>query len=274
MNRLIDTFPFYNELELLELRLEYLNDIVDKFILVEGIYSHQGKKKDLYFEKNKSHFKKYLDKIEHIIVDDYPLINGKTYTDHFTYDYHTRNAISKGIDNVYSNDNDIIMISDVDEFPDKNLLNMFNGKLTVFKHYMFYFKFNLRCTKFEYDYGDGLWAGTRMLKKKDISTPQAIRMIKPKKYPWWRIDRKKINFINGGWHFRYLGNGEQLFKEFQNRSIGYTEERLKILSSKDIEEIIKNGKPLIGDEQYSIFPEEKLPKNIVNKRQKFENFFI
>ncbi len=49
MSKLIDTFPFFDELDLLELRLEYLNDVVDKFILTEGIYSHQGKKKKIIF---------------------------------------------------------------------------------------------------------------------------------------------------------------------------------------------------------------------------------
>jgi len=274
MSKLIDTFPFFDELDLLELRLEYLNDVVDKFILVEGIYSHQGKKKELYFEKNKSIFKKYLNKIEHVIVDDYPLIDGKPYTDHFTYDYHTRNAILNGLTKIKSNENDIILISDVDEFPDKEMFHKFNGKLSVFKHFMMYFKFNLRCINFEYDYGDGLWAGTRMLKKKDITTPQAIRMIKPKKYPWWRIDRKKINFINGGWHFRYLGDGKKLFIEFQNRSIGYTEKRLTELSEIDIEKIISEMRPLIGKEKYLKFPLEKLPENIKNKSNKFKDLFI
>ena len=48
-----DCFPFFNELDLLDLRLRHLSNIVDKFIIVEGEYSHQGRKKKLYFDENK-----------------------------------------------------------------------------------------------------------------------------------------------------------------------------------------------------------------------------
>ncbi len=60
---IIDSFPFFNEIELLDLRLNYLDKQVDKFVLVEGTKSHQGKEKKLYFDKNKSLFKKYKKKL-------------------------------------------------------------------------------------------------------------------------------------------------------------------------------------------------------------------
>ena len=159
--KIFDCFPFFNELSLLDMRLNYLNKVVNKFVIIEGTHSHQGKLKKLYYDENKSLFKKYEYKIIHIIQDSYPKHFGDTHSA-FIYDYHTRNGISKGLWKCF--DSDVIMISDVDEFPDVGKFNLFNGDLTIFKHLMFYFKFNLRVKNFDYDNGDGLWPGTRMLK--------------------------------------------------------------------------------------------------------------
>lgn len=48
-----DCFTFFNELNLLEIRLNILNDVVDKFVLVEATKTFSGKDKPLYYEQNK-----------------------------------------------------------------------------------------------------------------------------------------------------------------------------------------------------------------------------
>ena len=48
---LIDSFLFFNETELVELRIKYLNKIVDYFVVVEADITHQGKKKNGIFQK-------------------------------------------------------------------------------------------------------------------------------------------------------------------------------------------------------------------------------
>ena len=65
--KIFDCFPFFDELLLLDMRLKYLNDSVKKFVLVEGTYSHQGKKKKLFFEENKSEFKKYKQRLSGLL---------------------------------------------------------------------------------------------------------------------------------------------------------------------------------------------------------------
>ena len=67
---LVDTFLFYNEIDLLELRLSLLDDYVDLFVIVESEVTFMGTKKDLFFEKNKDRFKKWLPKIEHVILTE------------------------------------------------------------------------------------------------------------------------------------------------------------------------------------------------------------
>ena len=70
--KIIDCFIFYNELDLLEYRLNILNDVVDYFVIVESTHTFVGKEKVLFFNENKHLFEKFNEKIIHIIVDDFP----------------------------------------------------------------------------------------------------------------------------------------------------------------------------------------------------------
>ena len=115
---IIDTFMFYNELDMLEFRLKELNHIVDKFILVEATKSFANNNKPLYFKENKSRFSKYLHKIEHIILDDMP--DG----DHWSREIYQRNATGHALKCI-AKDEDIIIASDIDEIPDTNELVKF-----------------------------------------------------------------------------------------------------------------------------------------------------
>ncbi len=103
-------FLSLTRIELLDLRLNYLNNSVDKFVLVEGTKSHQGKDKKLYFEENKSEFKKFENKIIHHIIDDYPPIEDQKKFDPFIYDYHTRNGIGCALEKFKTSSNDILLI--------------------------------------------------------------------------------------------------------------------------------------------------------------------
>ncbi len=274
--KIFDCFPFFNEISLLDMRLNYLDKVVDKFVIVEGTHSHQGKLKKLYYDENKSLFKKYESKIIHVIQDSYPKHLGDTHST-FLYDYHTRNGISKGLSECY--DSDIILISDVDEFPDVEKFNLFNGKLTIFKHLMFYFKFNLRVKNFDHDNGDGLWPGTRMLNYKlfkNMTNVQKIRNTKAKKYPWWRFNKPKLNIISyGGWHFRFIGSSTELKHELENRAIGRGENILSSYSELDIKEIIEKQLPFTTkEESYEVYPILKMPSFIKLNQKKYKDLLI
>ena len=70
-----DCFTFFNELDILEIRLNELNQVVDKFVLVEANRTFTNQKKPLYFQENKTRYQQFLPKIINIIVDDYHEIN-------------------------------------------------------------------------------------------------------------------------------------------------------------------------------------------------------
>ena len=73
--KIYDCFTFYNELDLLEMRLEILSDSVDFFVLVEANKTHSGREKELFFQDNKERFAKFSEKIIHVVVEDMPVIS-------------------------------------------------------------------------------------------------------------------------------------------------------------------------------------------------------
>ena len=118
---IIDTFMFYNELDMLEFRLKELNSVVDKFILVESTKTFVGNNKPLYFEENKLLFKKYLHKIHHVVLSSNPIGNA------WARETHQRIATGQALKYLNLNDDDIIIAGDVDEIPDANELIKFKN---------------------------------------------------------------------------------------------------------------------------------------------------
>jgi len=245
-----DCFMYFDEDLLLDLRLNSLDKFVKKFVITEATYTHNGTKKKLNFDINK--FRKFKDKIEYIVVEKQPtnilslcdndtkekrgeklILNG------MARDYFQRENLSKGI--LKANENDLILISDLDEIPnmDKVDLSNIDNKILIFEQKMFYYKLNLF-------YEDYTWLGTKGVKKKKFVSPQWLRNIKGKNYPKWRLDtffsKKKysnIHFVkNGGWHFTCLRTAKELEKKLLNfahhyeyEESGLTIENLKKLIS-------------------------------------------
>ncbi len=237
-----DCFMYFDEDLLLDLRLNVLNKYVKKFVITEATYTHNGSKKKLNFNIN--HFQKFKDKIEYIVVDEEPptlldLVDGenkekrgeKLILNGMARDYFQREKLIKGLKNAQNED--LILISDLDEIPNLSELNFSNigEKIIIFEQKMFYYKLNLF-------YEDFTWLGSKGVKKKKFISPQWLRNIKGKNYPKWRIDilfsKKKysnLSFVkNGGWHFTCLRTPEELEKKLLNfaHHYEYEESGLKI----------------------------------------------
>jgi beta-1,4-mannosyl-glycoprotein beta-1,4-N-acetylglucosaminyltransferase len=154
-------------------------------------------------------------------------------------DYFQRENLIKGLSDIL--DDDIVLISDLDEIPNLENLNLFEIKnnIYIFEQAIFYYKLNLI-------YDDFVWQGTRGTKYKNFISPQWLRNIKGKNYPKWRLDtffsRKKYSnlvFIkNGGWHFTCLKTPEQLQKKLLNFAHHYEFEESG-LKLDDIKKIIR-----------------------------------
>jgi beta-1,4-mannosyl-glycoprotein beta-1,4-N-acetylglucosaminyltransferase len=245
-----DCFMYFDEDLLLDLRFNTLNKFVKKFVIAEATYTHNGTKKKLNFDINK--FKKFKDKIIYIIVDKQPdnilkILDSETkeqkgeklILNGMARDYFQRENLSRGFQEALNDD--LILISDLDEIPDLNKMDLskINNKIIIFEQKMFYYKLNLF-------YQDYTWLGTKAVRKKNLITPQWLRNIKGKNYPKWRLDtlfsKKKytnLYFIkNGGWHFTCLRTAEELEKKLLNFAHHYEYEESG-LSIKDLKKLIE-----------------------------------
>ena len=189
---LVDTFMFYNELDVLELRLTVLDEYVDRFVLVESEVNHAGGTKELLFQNNKERYSKWLHKIEHVIVtaneapkDENPWSREK----------YQRECILRGLDGVP--EDAIIMVSDVDEIPNLDAIpyEKLPHIICVAHMWMFYYSF-------DYLFTGEPWFGTV------ITTTETFKKFGPNSF---RDNRWKFSvFHYAGWHLSSFGDGDHV----------------------------------------------------------------
>lgn len=264
---IIDAFMFFNEFDILEGRLEYLYDYVDYFVLVESNMSHSGEKKSLNYLKNSKRYKKYQDKIIY-----FPFItNRQQYNFNRTpihgYDFQAgswiaensqRNHITSVLDTF--NDNDVIIISDVDEIPHRSCIDIAKNYLddkssaVAIQQILYCYNFSQRHLQ--------PWVGSVFALNsyaKKFGT-QHLRNIK-----------HDIPYIsNGGWHLTFWGTIENI----QNKIKSFAHQELntdRYIKSEYIKQKISQGQSLFDNEAVFV-PEDKtnIDSIIVNIFEKFE----
>ena len=236
-----DCFSYWDEDLLLDLRLNILDKHVDFFVIVEGNKTWQNNSKNLRFDINR--FSKFKEKIIYVPVTNMPDGINPYLRENFQ-----RNSIMRGLEKC--KDDDLIIISDLDEIPNPDQLKKFNKKMryAVFKQSHFYYKFNLQSEN------EPFWFGSRICVKKYLKSPQWLRDLKFKKRPFWRLDKFRLNNIinEGGWHFCNLKKPEQLLYKYKNLCetndpINFNERiDKKYLSLDSINKMITEKKDIIG----------------------------
>jgi beta-1,4-mannosyl-glycoprotein beta-1,4-N-acetylglucosaminyltransferase len=212
-----DCFQYFNEDHIVDLRLNILDKYVDFFVVSESTRNHQGKTKKLNFEIGK--FNKFRKKIIYLVADpEIDLIKDNHKYGHSLIEQHQRNFLITGINK--ANDNDLILISDSDEIPDLEKLNLIKKKFFAFSQKAYCYKLNLLNPR------ENNWIGSRGCKKQDLISAQKLRQIKFKNYPFWRIDKQNLQIIdNAGWHFSYLLNLEKISEKI--KSFSHSEDNIK-----------------------------------------------
>ncbi len=293
--KIFDCFMYFDEEQILDLRLNVLHKNVDYFVIVESIYNHKGEKRKLLFDEKK--FRQFGDKIIYLKYEEVPktvkLINSndennekdKKYIMNALYRENAqRNFIINGLKD--AEENDLILISDVDEIPKLSSLNLnqINNEIILFRQDMFYYKYNLKLPNFK-------WTGTKGVKKRNLISPQWLRNVKDRKYPFYRLDTffsdkkySNIKIINdGGWHFSNIKSPEMI--EHKLRSYLHHREFDRVsLTVNEINELIKNKQAIydlrvdkrtnkVGNglmlENFDI---EKLPTYIKDNLDKYKNW--
>ena len=290
--RIFDCATFYSEHLMLDVRFHILNEKVNKFIVVESLFSHSGKPKKLNFDiKN---YQKFKDKINYIIIENEPeglMVNQNLSSAEKrlnslkrveqSYDY-----MAKSLND--AEDNDLIILSDNDEIPNLNSKQFLNSKknIFIFEQLFFYYKFNLH-----YDLMN--WFGSKACRKKKLMSMSWLRNLKNKQYPFWRFDtlfsKTKYNNLeiikDGGWHFTNLMTAEKLYEKMSNfgHHNEFDESGLKI---NDIKNKIENREMFYNhlldqtnpnkwknDYKLKIINENKLPLYVMQNKEKFKEWF-
>jgi len=199
---IIDAFTYFKEQIVLECRLRELYDSVDYFILCEANHTQTGNPKPFYFEDTKHLFRKYLSKIIHVKVTDFPINTGA-----WAMENHQRNRIMDGVMSVPNlSDDDILMISDCDEIPRRDKIN----EIVELSHNLdkFSLPYSNRAFLANLEVEGRPWIGTVVTKIKELEkySPQDFR------------DMKDLIALpaneNYGWHLSYLGGKNLVYEKF------------------------------------------------------------
>jgi beta-1,4-mannosyl-glycoprotein beta-1,4-N-acetylglucosaminyltransferase len=197
--RVIDCFTFFNELDLLEIRLNELDPVVDTFVLVESVRTFTGESKPSSFTEHKQRYARFLPKLRHIIVENAP--DGP---DPWARERFIRNEILQGIRDCALDD--YILISDVDEIVNANTLARAcrqGVEQTRFEQKFHYYYVNCLC--------DDPWLlGPYLTRRRLLGQPHEQRVeIRDSKAPIAK---------DGGWHFSHLGGAETIQRKVKTGS--------------------------------------------------------
>ena len=245
-----DCFIFYNELELLELRLAELCSKVDKFVLVEAKKKFNGQEKPLFYLENQAQFARFNDKIIHVVVDDFPETSNA-----WVREITQRNAVLRGLDN--ARPDDITLISDVDEIP--KIENIINGISETDIHHLkqrfFYYKFNLL---------RGFSSRAIACKFKNLSiTPHEARML-----------HSASLIEDAGWHFSYLMDELRISDKIQ--SFSHQEfNKEEYYNAEKIKDRVDNNQDLFGrknKEMKIVELDSSFPSYLLNNMNKYKDF--
>ena len=293
--KIFDCFMYFDEEVIVDVRLNTLNKFVDYFVIVESKFTHNGDQRQLRFNHKK--FEKFKDKIIYVIDDQIYSQTEEIKTNDnegeksrkiiFNAAYREngqRNLIIRGLSK--AENEDLILISDVDEIPKLSNLNLkkINEKIILFKQDMFYYKFNLLSPNL-------LWPGTRACQKKNLINPQWLRNVKDRKYSFLRLDTffSKTKYIDikiiddGGWHFSNIKTAQEIQHKLRSY-LHHREFNLNPLSISQIDEIIKNKKAIYNlnvDQSLNKFESgnrlekyefDKLPIYIQKNKDKFKDW--
>lgn len=268
--KVYDCFPFFNELDILEVRLQELWDTVDYFVLAESNISHSGNPKEYIFENNKDRFSKYMSKIRHIKVNDVPETS-----DSWVREKYQRWALERGLNDMQPED--IVITSDCDEIARAEIIKMIKEDENNWDRYILYipmFQFRLNYMKI-HDFTKG--ANIMVTRGRVYTNAQQEREYT---FYWNQKPKDTVFLEHGGWHFTYLGDDKHALTKIVN--FAHTETNIPRFTKDKltIDFMIENKCGLLGPaELYKekfewVVVDDYFPDCIVNDLEKWKPFII
>jgi len=269
---LIDSFQFFNERELVELRVKYLNEVVDYFVVIEADITHQGKKKDWNFpDILKNELKEFSKKIQYhqLKIDTEKIKNEESFIiedlkgdDAWRIENFQRNY-TKTVCKKFS-DNDILIISDVDEIPSKEKLKFILSSdfkkispIAMEQHL-----FHIDCNYLRKE----SWRGSI------VTTIKICNAYSPHQFRRYR--NKISHFTDSGWSFSSFGGVKKIkekFEAFAHKE--YNDDKFK--SIEHIENCQKNGLDLFHRKVETVKVDKKFfPKDLLRLMEENSKFYF
>lgn len=291
MRKVFDVFLFFNELDLLELRLEMLYEVIDYFVITECEVTFSGKSKSLTFGKNLERFKKYLDKIIYNPVtlkdiEDLKDDNWKEFTTDFDKstphksqgkrakslhkslqrEIRQRDSGIKGLYGI-ANDKDLILLSDVDEIPNPNIIHNLKGNDLDIPHYL-----NMKWYLY--------WTNNKVCESWFGTVAFNFEVLKGKSLDLLRYSSKDVTNVpgeiveEGGWHFSYLGGQELIIDKLKAHPYQGRKSQISFILHKlglrTFENTIKNNKDiLLQNRKFEIVPIDEIFPDYLKKYDYF-----
>jgi hypothetical protein len=249
-----DTFIFFNELDLLEIRMRELDAVVDHFVIVEATENFAGGKKPLYFADHRQSYRDFEKKIIHIVIDDLPETQ-----DAWTRERFQRNAIVRGLGSAKTDD--IVMISDADEIPRCTAVRQMaaSGEPAMFHQQFYYYWLNHRMCVDDRHFTRSLTMSAAF--SSNLETIRHTRFARV--------------IENGGWQFSYLGGTEKIrqkIKAFSHQEYNSDE----FLNESNLARAIEEGVDLFGRgfkfEKVSI--DSSFPRAIVEELERYRHLVL
>lgn len=249
-----DCFTFFNELELLRIRLNELADVVDKFVICECTTTFTGKPKPLWFDENKEQFAKWADKIVHVIDTTEPYME-----DPWVNERRQRDVMQRALfEREDVKPDDIIVLSDVDEIPSAAVLDTHRATLSP-AHY--YICRSMLCF-YQLNYYSCRWNSAKFLTASKLAAlGESFSQFRNR----WGGRDKIIR--DAGWHLSFMPAGMSLDDSIKLKLASASHQEVN--NPKDIGRIVGGAHQLIDvkgrpmtrvpiDEQYPLFVRENV----------------
>lgn len=284
--KVYDAFLFFNELDILEIRLNTLDPVVDYFIISESTKTHSGLDKPLYYNENKARFRQFEHKIIHQIIDDTPddymnlsadsakdefhrlvieKVNRGDWWSHdvpsYGRDTYEKECLLRAMKNFQPED--IILFSDADEIPNPEVVdaivqNFNSEQIYNLKQKMYFYYFN--CLK------EDDWTGNTVLTFDKFKGASVCEL---------RTNRRGVMVQDGGWHFSFMGGVDRVKQKIES----YGEQSLNTEYFKDniqnnIDHCIENSHDLFFRPcKFWIVPiDYSYPQFLIDNVEKFKDY--
>ena len=258
---IIDCFSYNGEADILEIRLNILNDFVDQFIICEAPLTFTGKSKPLYFEQQKERFKQFLPKIKYFVIDEnddalWEMARNSPNTqgaEHWKREFVQKESIKKAL--THLKNDDLCFIGDVDEIPEPIHYTGHEGGIVKLKLRVYAYYLNNR--------SDEVFWGTIKGFYKDIKN-ECLNHLRTN-------NERRCTTLENGWHFTSIGGLDEVRRKL---NASYTQESYNTAEiQQKLQERFENNKDYIGRGFVFTKDESHLPKYILNNKEKYGKLF-